>query len=88
MRRVLVIALSLLVTLLFVQVYGLYVKKVALKNNLGKINSEIEKLGTENQNLTADLEYFADPLNLAKEFKSKFNYKKPGEKLIIVVPNE
>lgn len=82
------IVLSLLVTLLFVQVYGLYSKKVALKNNFVKINNELVKLTEENQNLTADLEYFADPRNLAKEFRSKFNYKKPGEKLIIVVPKQ
>jgi len=38
--------------------------------------------------LLGDIEYFSNPKNLAKELKSKFNYKNPGEKLIIVVPEE
>ena len=40
----------------------------------------------ENFELQADLEYYARPENLEKELRSRFNYKKPGEKLIIIVP--
>jgi len=43
---------------------------------------EAVTLQSDNAKLKADLQYFAEPENLAKELKAKFDYKKPGEKLI------
>ena len=88
MKRVITIVLAVIVTLMAIQVYNLNNKKTALKTNLEKVTSQTDNLEKENKKLQADLDYFADPLNLIKELKSKFNYKKPGEKLIIVVPKE
>ena len=51
---------------------GLEVKTAALKEDIAKSESEIK--------------YFSEEANLLKELKSQFNYRKPGEKLIIVVP--
>lgn len=68
------------------QVFNLNSRRAELASRLGVVNEKIEKLETENRNLQTDLEYFVDLENLAKEFKSQFNYKRPGEKLIIVVP--
>ena len=43
-------------------------------------------LKNENAGLQADLIYFSESENLEKELRSRLNYKKSGEKLIIVVP--
>lgn len=88
MRQIIAILLAVIMVLLIVQIYNLNSKKAFLKTNLSKVNDQVENLEKENRNLQADLEYFTDPLNLAKELKSKFNYKRPGEKLIIVVPRQ
>lgn len=88
MKRVAIIVLAIMLTLLGVQVYSLNSKRASLKGGLSKINGQIEMLEQENENLKSDLAYFSDTQNLIKELKSKFNYKRPGEKLIIVAPKE
>ena len=87
MRVFVVIVLSLLLSVIGVQLYNVYDKSRQLNNKLSEVEAGIESLDKENSSLLADIEYFKDPRNLIKEFKSKFNYKKQGEKLIIVVPN-
>lgn len=64
------------------QLYNLYIGNAAAKKELEKAAAEAAALSRENKELTADLEYYAVPENLAKELKAKFDYKKPGEKLI------
>ena len=87
MRVLVIIALALLLSVISFQFYNVYDKSRKLNNQLSEVEAGIELLNKENSSLLADIEYFKDPRNLIKEFKSKFNYKKQGEKLIIVVPN-
>ncbi|MDP2695945.1 MAG: hypothetical protein Q8O87_01690 [bacterium] len=87
-KTAILIVLSALFLLIGFQVYTLNAKRIDLKNVLSDVNSQVGELEIDNDLLDADIEYFADPENLAKEFKSKFNYKRPGEELIIVVPKE
>lgn len=50
-----------------------------------------EKLGAireENKNMEENLNYFQNSENLEKEARAQLNYKKPGEKVIIVIPKE
>ncbi len=86
MKRILTVILLLAVIALLWQLLQLYMQNSALKNNLGIIEEKSNSLIAENGKFQADLEYFASPENLEKELRSKFNYKKPGEKIIIVVP--
>jgi len=81
-----VIILVALMALVGVQVYRLNNQRIKLENEFSKISPRIESLERENTSLKQDLEYFANPENLLKELKSKFNYKLPDEKMIIVVP--
>ncbi len=85
-----VLAVGLFVILLVggVQVYHLWVQHVELKSRVAKVSVQVDALERENTSLAAELEYFANPANLLKEFKKLFNYKEPGEKLYIVVPKE
>ncbi|MDO8303715.1 MAG: hypothetical protein Q7T18_10780, partial [Sedimentisphaerales bacterium] len=42
----------------------------------------------ERDQLKADLLYFANPANLGKELRDRLHYQAPGEKVIILVPQE
>lgn len=42
---------------------------------------------SENEALQDELEYLSKEANLAKEIRSRFNYKKPDEKMLIIVPS-
>lgn len=87
MKKMLIAAVLLVfLALVGIQVYRLYGQRNNLKNELSGINPRITSLEQENKNLQKDLEYFANPENLLKELRARFNYKKPDEKMIIVVP--
>ncbi|NCO15467.1 hypothetical protein GW816_00990 [Candidatus Wolfebacteria bacterium] len=57
-----------------------------MKTDSDNLNSRLQALLKENADLQSDIEYFSHPENLEKELKSRFNYKKPGEKMMIIVP--
>lgn len=88
MRKVLVIVLCLVLSALIWQLYQLYLQNKKLNENFAAIDDKFRVLQEENSLLLADLEYFSEPENLEKELRSRFNYKSPGEKLIIIVPSK
>lgn len=70
------------------QLYNLYRQKSQLRREAAAAAAEYQKLSNENGVLQADLGYFSNQENLSKDLKSKFDYKRPGERLIIIVPNK
>ncbi len=76
---------SILVALA-VQLLHLYQQNHNLKEEFSKIDAELNSLSKENSILQADLDYFSNHDNLAKELRARLNYKSPGEKLFIIVP--
>lgn len=70
------------------EVYVFFWRKTELNVQVADINSEMEKLYKENSKLGADIEYYKSEDNLEKEARAELNYKAPGEKLIIVVPQK
>ena len=50
------------------------------------LKADLSALLEENTEIQDNIDYFEDPENLLKEAKSQFNYRAPGEELIIVVP--
>lgn len=48
-------------------------------------STELER---ENSELSGKIDYFEIPANLLKEARSRFNFTKQGEKLLIVIPGE
>ena len=86
MKRIITIILLLVLAILLFQVYQLYSYQGGLQKVFSELSLRVAALRVESLNLQADLNYFQEPENLEKELRTKFNYKKPGEKLIIVVP--
>jgi predicted negative regulator of RcsB-dependent stress response len=70
------------------QFFNLYSQYSSLKKTSFELNAGITTLKSENSNISSDIQYFSNPENLEKELKSKTNYKKPGENMIIVVPSK
>ena len=86
MKKFIAAILSLILVVLFYQFYQLYSHHGELKSALTGLNNKLSFFKEENFKLQADLEYFQEPENLEKELRSRFNYKNPEEKLIIIVP--
>ena len=85
-RPAIIIILCLVLIGVSAQVYLILKESNGLKKDLDDLNGRMEALVKENTNLKSNIEYFSYPENLEKELKSKFNYKKAGEKMMIVVP--
>ena len=82
MKALVWLAAAIILGGLSVQLYNLYRNNSDAAAKLESMRSESEQLNNENIQLRADLDYFSQPENLAKELKTKFDYKRPGEKLI------
>ena len=66
--------------------YDLERQNRQLEIKLNNLKTGSELLEKENQTLKENIEYFGYADNLIKELKSLFNYRQPGEKMIIIVP--
>ena len=66
--------------------YSLIRQKWAVEKEVANISESVKKLDTENKSIQQGITYFERPENLLKEAQSRFNYKKEGEHLLIVVP--
>ncbi len=86
MKVFIVIILSIILSAILVQSYFFIKERNRLKTDSDNLNSRLQALSKENADLQSDIEYFSRPENLEKELKSRFNYKKPGEKMMIIVP--
>lgn len=71
-----------------VQLFRLYQQKTGLNTRLGSLQERVATLQEENEVIEADIDYFQHPENLSKELKSKFDYKRLGEELFILIPQQ
>jgi len=81
-------AIVLAIILIFVgmKAYSFWGDERQLSQNLADIETRLATAKTDEADLQSDVEYLANPLNLEKELRSRFNYKKPGETMIVIVP--
>ena len=81
-----IILLSLAIIFLGVKTYSFWRQEVGLSSQLADIETRLAAAKINEQNLASDSQYLANPANLEKEFRSRFNYKKPGETMVVIVP--
>lgn len=81
-------AIILTIILVFVgmKVYSFWGEERQLSRTLADIETRLTAAKSDESNLQSDVTYLANPLNLEKELRSRFNYKKPGETMIVIVP--
>ena len=84
-----VISLMLAAVLVFVatQVVFFMREERSLSQALTDTKHRLQDAQTEEQDLSAEVSYLADPANLEKELRARFNYAKPGETMIVIVPS-
>ncbi|HVO28919.1 MAG TPA: septum formation initiator family protein [Candidatus Paceibacterota bacterium] len=86
MKIAFIIVLSLVVIFVGVRVVGFLEEQRALQQNLGDVQSRLATAKTQEANLEEEMQYLSDPANLEKELREQFNYKNPGETMVILVP--
>jgi len=86
MKLGIVIVLSIILMAVFTQVYFILKERNQLKTELNGLSSRLDSLLKENNDLQSEIEYFSHPENLEKELRLRFNYRKPDEKMMIIVP--
>jgi len=52
------------------------------------LKAKLESVKDDNARVEDDIGYYQNEENIEKEIRAQLNYKKPGEKLIIVIPQE
>jgi cell division protein FtsB len=86
MKIAAIIGLSLVLIFIGVNVYTFTKQEHDLSANLANVQSQLTKAQSDEASLESEEQYLANPVNLEKELRSRFNYVNPGEKMIIIVP--
>jgi cell division protein FtsB len=81
-----IVLLSLVLVFMGTSIYKFVVEEHSLNVDLADVASRLTKAQADETDLQAETQYLANPLNLEKELRARFNYKKPGETMIIIVP--
>jgi hypothetical protein len=86
MKGVIIVILIFFLVFLVSQLWYFYGESGAAEVELNKLKAELDQARRDREALTADYEFYLNPKNLEKELRARFNYRLPGEKLIIIVP--
>lgn len=78
--------LCVLILLVGFQVTSFLIDKSEAVKKFEAAKMEFDKAKAEKSAAESDLNYLANPLNLEKEFRSRFNLVRPGERLTIIIP--
>jgi len=81
-----IVVLSLFLIILGVQVYSFVAQEWQLGSELADVQANLTKAQSEETSLQEESSYLSNPVNLEKELRARFNYKKPGETMVIIVP--
>jgi cell division protein FtsB len=82
------IAAALLAFFVFavVQMVKFSIRMRAAQADYEVVEKEYNHTRAEQERLREEFTYFSNPTNLSKELRARFNYTLPGEKVLILVP--
>ena len=86
MKLFALIFLSLLLILMVYETFSLLSQKKDVAEKYEELQSALAQTKDDQERLKTEINYLANPSNLEKELRQRFNLKKPGEKMIIIVP--
>jgi len=86
MKHFIMIILAIILIALLVQFYFIFKERNQLKREFYSLTEKSENLAKENEKIKSEIEYYSNPENLEKELRARFNYKKIGEKMMIIAP--
>jgi len=84
-----IIALTIIIIFICFILYEAYIYYTKLKSKKAEYENLNKKLNAVKKNyeeLQSKLNFYAHTANLLKEVRTKFNFKLPGENLLIIVP--
>jgi cell division protein FtsB len=87
MKIAAIVVLSLFVIILGVQVYSFVAQESQLGGQLADVQANLVKAQSQEASLQEEGQYLSNPANLEKELRARYNYKKPGETMVIIVPS-
>ena len=87
MKIAAIVVLSLFLIVIGVQVFSFVGQEWSLGSQLADVQANLTKAQTQETSLQQEVQYLGNPANLEKELRARFNYKKPGETMIIIVPS-
>jgi cell division protein FtsL len=81
-------AILIFIVLIFigVQIFSFLNEQRDLNQNLADVQTRLTQAKADEADLQAETQYLSNPANIEKELRSQFNYKKPGETMVIIVP--
>jgi cell division protein FtsB len=59
----------------------------SLAQTFSDVSARLEQAKVQEQDLSAEMSYLSNPANLEKELRARFNYAKPGETMVVIVPS-
>ena len=80
------IPVGVIVLLLGWGMYRLIDQRSKINEEIADLQSKFDALKKENNEVEKDIRYYENPENRLKEARAQFNFKTPGENLLIVVP--
>jgi len=81
-------AVTLVLVLVLIGVFNRYREYRSDNEVRSALEAQVLQLQDENSKIAEDVEYYSNTDNLEKELRARFNLKEPGEKLLIIVPEE
>ncbi len=86
MRLAAVIILFGLILFLGAQIYTFVGLEQEAQKTFSEYQAKLDKAKFDEQKFQDELNYYSSQANIEKELRKRFNYRAPGEKLIIIVP--
>lgn len=83
-----VVLLSVIVLIIGAEVFITLKESRKLGADQEKLQAKAEALINDNNQIEKEIRYYSFSESIEKFLREKFNYKKPGEKMIIVVPDQ
>ena len=83
------IAIILTLALVFVatQIFTSIKEEHSLSAAYASLSAQLNDANVQQESLSAEVNYLANPANLEKELRARFNYAKPGETMVIIIPS-
>ena len=88
MRIVLIGILEALLLFLGSQLWYFYKRGETARANVEAQDEKLRVVEREHESLRRDADYYGETANVEKELRGKFNYKAPGETMMVIVPGE
>lgn len=86
MKIIIVSILIIILVVFMIQIFLISKERNQLREEFGNLAGKADNLAKENDKIKSEIEYYSNSENLEKEFRAKFNYKKIGEKMMIIAP--